>query len=232
MSFCVNCGVELAKTEKSCPLCMVEVKNPLAPFASEQMPLYADVPVAGVRRYRDLALPFCLLMLIPMSLCLVIDLLTTGNLSWSRYVALSLLLLAIFTLPPLFMERINIMLCIVLDWTGTVGFLFVLDRMTPGNWYMAVAMPFAVVAGIAAILLAAFFVYLSASRWVRGAASLIVTALLAVAADLLVKRFTEAERPIGWSLFVVAPCIVLAAVALVINRNAVLKERVKQRFFV
>ena len=29
MSYCVNCGVELEKSEKACPLCGIEVKNPV-----------------------------------------------------------------------------------------------------------------------------------------------------------------------------------------------------------
>ena len=32
MSYCVNCGVELEKSEKCCPLCGVEVHNPLDPY--------------------------------------------------------------------------------------------------------------------------------------------------------------------------------------------------------
>ena len=31
MSYCVNCGVELEKSEKKCPLCGVEVINPKEP---------------------------------------------------------------------------------------------------------------------------------------------------------------------------------------------------------
>ena len=31
MSYCVNCGVELEKSEKRCPLCGVEVINPAQP---------------------------------------------------------------------------------------------------------------------------------------------------------------------------------------------------------
>ncbi|MEG1385319.1 MAG: hypothetical protein RSD08_08485, partial [Oscillospiraceae bacterium] len=31
MSYCVNCGVELAESEKRCPLCNTEVINPSKP---------------------------------------------------------------------------------------------------------------------------------------------------------------------------------------------------------
>ena len=31
MSYCVNCGVELEKSEKRCPLCGVEGINPAQP---------------------------------------------------------------------------------------------------------------------------------------------------------------------------------------------------------
>ncbi len=32
MSYCVNCGVELDRSEKACPLCGVEVLNPRQPY--------------------------------------------------------------------------------------------------------------------------------------------------------------------------------------------------------
>ena len=32
MSYCVNCGVELSPSEKTCPLCSVEVVNPRQPY--------------------------------------------------------------------------------------------------------------------------------------------------------------------------------------------------------
>lgn len=32
MSYCVNCGVELADSERRCPLCHTEVHNPRQPY--------------------------------------------------------------------------------------------------------------------------------------------------------------------------------------------------------
>ena len=36
MSYCVNCGVELAPSEKRCPLCGVEVVNPAKPWTEPE----------------------------------------------------------------------------------------------------------------------------------------------------------------------------------------------------
>ena len=47
MSYCVNCGVELAASERRCPLCGVEVINPREPF--DENGERPEMPTAGQR---------------------------------------------------------------------------------------------------------------------------------------------------------------------------------------
>ena len=233
MSYCVNCGVELAETEQSCPLCFVEVKNPLKPFDPEIPPLYPDVPLRGVfTDRRDLILPFTLLLLLPVLMCLAADFLTSGSLDWSLYVIPVFLLLCVSLLPPLAMRRKRTFLCLCLDWIAVGIFLYTLDLMTPGTWFMAVAVPFLLGGGVIVLGIAAIFVYRLILRLVKTAIAMFAMGTLALFGDFLIKRYQQAQRPVGWSLLVFAPCLILGLVLLVANHNQRLKDQMKQRFFV
>ena len=235
MSYCVNCGVELDETEKECPLCLVEVLNPISPYNPRAERHYPDLPIYGFKQNgQDLVPPLALLMSVPISLSIVLDLLTSGRISWSFYVAASLLLLTVFVLPPLAMNmnQPKAMLCIFLDYVGILAYLYAVDYWIAGNWFWNVAMPLSAVGGALAIGQVYFFMRFRVRKLVMfsiASASLGLTTLML---DILVKRHKANGRVVGWSLFVLVPCIIGSALALVINNNAHLKEQVKQRFFI
>ena len=88
MSYCVNCGVELEKSEKNCPLCGVEVINPARPYddkAVRPYPKRLDPINARINR-QFIASVLSICMAFPAVLCLAINLSLNGSLSWSLYV--------------------------------------------------------------------------------------------------------------------------------------------------
>ena len=237
MSYCVNCGVELADTEKACPLCFVEVINPKNPYNPDFERHYPNIPVAGVvSHHRDLILPVGMVMLIPVFICVTCDLLTTRRLSWSPFVVASLALLSGFLLPPLAMSltRSKVMACLGIDWVVLFFFLLALDRMTPGRWFAPVALPFLAVAGLVSFGLASLLLYVVSHRLVRIALTFFAIGLLSLCCDFLIKQNASEnfQFPVGWSLFVLVPCLLIGVLLIVINHNQRLKEDMRQRFFV
>lgn len=236
MSYCVNCGVELSDTEKNCPLCFVEVQNPKKPFDPNTPRRFSDIPIRGIRaHHRDLVLPIALLMLIPMIICFVCDYLPTGSFDWSGYVAATLILLATFILPPMAMRltREKILLCFFLDWLVTICFMYMLNSMTDGGWFLPSAFPIVLISGSIVILLAAIFSYIPLRKLVRSALILDAVGLISLVIDFFIKRHIGFTRfPVNWSLFVFIPCLILSIVFFIINRNKKLKEQFRQRFFV
>ena len=232
MSYCVNCGVELAETEKICPLCGVAVVNPAKPVSPAVRRSYPNVPVAGYRYgYRDAVAPISVFMLIPMSISVVCDALTNGRLSWSVYILASTALAFILIVPPLYLGGRRILLCLLFDWVGTALFLYVLDLATQGRWFFPVALPLSGAAGAAVLLLTAYLIKCRPYKLVMTALVLFLSGLFCVLAELLIDRYLQWEPTLGWSLYVLIPCALLALVALLINRSPRLKERVKQRIF-
>ena len=88
MSYCVNCGVELQKSEPRCPLCGTEVINPNEPREEKPARPYPShvehLDKTVDRRY--IASFISLLLLIPLFTVMLANILVSGKLSWSYYV--------------------------------------------------------------------------------------------------------------------------------------------------
>ena len=95
MSYCVQCGVKLADTEKNCPLCGTPVQNPNVTEPSAEKPIYPAQqfsPVAMRAQRNTVLLITAVVMLIPVLTTLISDLSISGTVTWSRYVLAGFLL--------------------------------------------------------------------------------------------------------------------------------------------
>ena len=84
MAYCVHCGVELAATEKRCPLCGTPVHDPACPAPEEVQPTYPGAPVKETK-HGALAV-LALALLIPFLSVLACNLTIQGRITWARYV--------------------------------------------------------------------------------------------------------------------------------------------------
>ncbi len=88
MSYCVHCGVELAPSEESCPLCKTPVLDPNQPWSEPEERPYPErlevVPTKIDHRYG--AKLASLFLLIPMAAVLFSDLILDQHMTWSAYV--------------------------------------------------------------------------------------------------------------------------------------------------
>jgi len=109
MSYCVNCGVELSKYHKSCPLCQTEVQNPNAPEALDNTdyPNYRINTVSEKKRIRRLITGGILTIqcLVYSIISVFIDLLTSNGLGWSLIVTASFALVWFSVAYPFFRKR-------------------------------------------------------------------------------------------------------------------------------
>ncbi|MCK4259305.1 MAG: hypothetical protein KAX49_10030 [Halanaerobiales bacterium] len=144
MSYCVNCGVELAKTEKNCPLCNVEVINPAEENNSANellFPLYKKIK-KQVKKDKEPnimgGIIYSSFLSIPIFITLVLDLLISKGITWSFYPIISVLLFGIFTMLPLFVIKNNPLGIVTIDTVAVLIFLLLLDCYTDAvtwAWY-------------------------------------------------------------------------------------------------
>lgn len=155
MSYCVNCGVELAPSEPVCPLCHTEVQNPRQPFdrkAPQPFPARLDL----FRPQSDrgfIAAILTLVLLLPAAICLACDVAYTSSAGWSMLVIGAVAMLWVFIVPALFIRRHPILFGLILDTAALLGYLFVVERFAArGLWFQHLALPIVVmVAGLFAV---------------------------------------------------------------------------------
>lgn len=135
MSYCVECGVELAEYHKKCPLCDTPVLNPNKSFdfSKNEYPIFKKHHSVINRRKvaRQLTgfiLTMCFLMvaMIPG----IIDLHANSTITWSIYPILSASLLWVSIAIPFFKKRITFFREFSITWTAIAVFCLILNFIT------------------------------------------------------------------------------------------------------
>ncbi|MBO4384981.1 MAG: zinc ribbon domain-containing protein [Clostridia bacterium] len=233
MSYCVNCGVELAASEKRCPLCGVEVINPSSPFDPTAARPYPDRHEAI--RHRAIrvvaARVLSLLMAIPFILVLLLDLIEDGSMSWSLIPAASIAFAFLaFVFPCLFKKPI-LWMFMIFSTLAAAAYLFVLHIILKGGWYYLFALPLTAMTGAATIGIYLMIRSKKASLPLK----LIIILLIIMVFVLLVQLVTElnfrGEIRFDWSLYVAVSCGMLSLVVLIVGRLYRKSERFRKKLF-
>jgi len=229
MSYCVNCGVELSDNEKKCPLCMTEVINPKKPYAPTEKRNYPNTPVFGYKSgYRGLLAPLALLMLIPVVICITANILTSGEITWSGYIVISILLSWLYIFPPLAAKKARPLLYLSLDIIGAAVFLYYVNLFSGGDWFFGIALPLTVTVGVIVFLLTVLFIRVPMLMLNRAAVTLFSAAVLAGCIEYVLDlRYVGHAEP-DWSVYVIITLCILSLCCLLLSRNKKLKERARR----
>lgn len=148
--YCVNCGVKLADTEKSCPLCGTVCYHPDIP-RKKAVPLYPN------KRNPELQVSskaihgvLLVLFLLPILITLLCDLQLNRTVVWSGYVAGALLLTYVTFVLPFWFHRPNPVIFVPCDFVAAGLFLLYINFAVDGDWFMSLAFP--VVGGVGLIV--------------------------------------------------------------------------------
>ena len=172
-----------------------------------------------------------LMLLIPPIVCLICDVLGAGAITWSAYVIGATAMAYVYVLVPFAAEKPHPWLCLALDCAVTLLFLYAIAAHSAGDWFLPLALPLTLSA--AAALAAALLLFRKCrAKFVRLAGLLAAAGLLCAAIDLTVSLYTGRSPVLYWSLFVLAPCLILALVSLVLNKRVQFKEEMRRRFFI
>ncbi len=231
MSYCVQCGVRLEPSEKHCPLCGVEVINPVQPFddqAPRPYPSQLDPITERINR-RFIGAMITIALVFPAVLCATINYSLDQTLTWSWYV-MGALGLVWFVLVPYYWLRKRTLNR--LFWPVVVVLLLFLLlvawRSGDLSWYLPLAVPLV----MAPALLLYTTLFLVNRRLIRGfvipALALFSAGLLVLAIELILDA---AHGPIqlNWSLYALIPCTAVAVVFLAVARKRSIFEQIKRR---
>lgn len=234
MSYCVNCGVELADNQERCPLCGTAVLNPAEPGRKLSAPPFPSDMLDGTihRRHRAAFVAIAILLLIPLLTCLVCDIALNEIMTWSRYVVAGFIIIYAFVFPPAFIRRHRVTISIIIDWLALVLFLWMICSFTGGSWFWPFALSVSTVS-----LGMIYIVYILArhSPWnflKIGSVVLGASGLFSLYIEWIINRTFFDGKPMLWSFFTMIPCVVLCILLAFVDSNKELKQAIKKRFFI
>lgn len=237
MSYCVNCGVELAPSEKSCPLCKVPVQNPASPWVEPQSTPYPKRVESIINRVdrRYGALLAGVGLVVPVLCSLLIDILMTHTLTWSGYVTGACLCLFVWVLLPMLVKgRHSLYLYMLYDELALQLYLCWICFVTVGiPAYLTLVLPL----GLLPYAFANGFVPIVCSKKLTNtlyvpAIAAYMAAVLCVLIELTIDLNNTPNFEPMWSLIAAVPCIVIGVMLILIEGKKNLKDKIHRRLFI
>ncbi len=139
--YCIKCGVELADSERKCPLCATPVyypglsNNPERPFPPTE-PKEDKINLRGL----NFILTFAVIL---SGIISVVADLNTGlpGISWSMLVVGALVLAYVVVVLPLWFVRRSPAIFVPVDFAVAAIYVWYISFTTGGDWYFTLALP-------------------------------------------------------------------------------------------
>lgn len=231
--YCIKCGVELADSENSCPLCLTRVYHPDIERPAAD-PLFPDNPVhrkQTVSRAGGLFIVtsmFVLGILLPF----ICDMKLNGSATWSGLVIGAVMLAYTVMVLPFWFARPNPVVFLPIDFAAAGLYLLFIDIYTGGNWFFSFALP--TVGGSALILTAV----VALCRYVRrgylyifGGAT-ILSGILILLIEFLLNLTFDLNKELVWSIYPFVACLLIGLMLIVIAISPALRTTLQKKFFV
>ncbi|MDF2685642.1 MAG: hypothetical protein K0S55_823 [Clostridia bacterium] len=234
MSYCVNCGVELGKSEKECPLCNCPVINPMQNNGNTEnvervWPQIEDKFDFWVER-RFYSIVFSIVLSVPAFICMLVDIAYTDTLSWSLYVVSAIMLAWVFIVLPILWRSALISTLLVADIAAILLFLSgIEDLMENTNWFLRLALPITMLIGIFAYIITRLIEENIIKRLYIYAFIFLSTGVLMAFIEVICDLYLAGSIKIIWSLYAIIPCFALSALLFFIERNKKLKSNAEKR---
>ena len=230
MSYCVNCGVELDASLKSCPLCNTPVLNPKQlTFTQAVPPFPKEKGQVEVVKRKDLALLLSVVLLSTAITCGLLNLLVYNKTLWSLTVIGACVLIWVFMIPVVIYTKLPTYFSILFDGTILAVYLYMLTWITPGrDWFFYIALPI--------VVLLTFLIECLTSLLLRTQAFLLVAtvcftelAILCVGIELFINLYLYDDLYLTWSAIVLTICVIIVITLLTLLSKKRLRDAVRRR---
>lgn len=230
--YCVNCGVQLGDSEKSCPLCGTVVFHPDIPRPQGE-PLYPEnrLPAPQVSS-RGAQIIATAVFLLPMLITFQCDLQISGGVTWSGYVIGALLTAYVIFVLPQWFRRPNPVVFSAVSFVTVGLYLLYINYAVDGDWFLSFAFPVTGAVGVIWVTVVTLLRYVRRGKlYIIGGALIALGAFMPVIELLLCVTF-EPLRFFGWSFYPLTALVLLGGtlIFLAINRRA--REKMERKFFI
>lgn len=158
--YCIKCGIELADSEKRCPLCDIEVYHPDIYIKHTSSP-YPDVHDAKKKiSKKGIIFLMSLMFVIPVIVLLLVDLKINSRVTWSGIANLAICLGYAVVVLPMWFKKPNPVVFVPLDFALAGGYLLYINEYADGTWFLSFAFPVCAVFLLIATAATVLFKYL------------------------------------------------------------------------
>ena len=230
--YCIKCGVELADSEKVCPLCGTRVFHPdlpcgqgETPYPPDHRPRAEEVSRAGV------LFVLTVLFLLPAVVSVLCDWRLSGGIVWSGYVVGGLLLLYVTVVLPLWFKRPNPVIFVPVDFAAIILYLLYIDLATGGHWFLTFAFPVAGSIGVLITTMVALLRYVRRGYLYIFGGALIAAGGLAMLLEFLLNLTFGVHQTFFWSFYPLAAGVLLGVMLIIIAVCPPLRRSLHRKFF-
>ena len=230
--YCIKCGVELADSEKRCPLCGTPVFHPDLPRNLTEPPYPADRRIRREDVNRSgILFVLTVVALLPAILSLLCDWRINGTIVWSGYAAGAIGLHYVMIVLPLWFLHPNPVIFVPVDFAAIGLYLLYIDFATGGHWFLSFAFP---VTGAIGLLVTAVVVL---TRYLHGGwlyiygGAFILAGGLALLIEFLINLTFQLHETFFWSFYPLAAGVILGLMLIVIAICKPLRESLQRKFF-
>lgn len=231
MSYCVNCGVELEPSLKSCPLCHTPVINPNElQKAQVPSPYPKERGQVDVVKRRDFGILTSIVLIATSLSCLLLNLFVFSGSMWSLFIIGACLLLFVLVFPVVIYTKLPIYIYFLFDGAAVGVYLYLITFNTADDrWFTKLALPIValitILVEIFSLLLRSFSVsFLTTSLYFFAEA-----AVLCVGIELLIDHYTGMPLRLVWSAIVLTVCSVIIVLLITLLSIRRLRDAVRRR---
>lgn len=229
--YCVKCGVELADTEKKCPLCQTRVYHPEL-FQGAAEPLYPQNQFpANPQKSRVLPILMTVLFAATVLVVLLCDLQLHRAVTWSGYVIGALLTGYVALVLPGWFRKPNPVIFVPCAFAAVIGYLLYIDLVTGGSWFLSFAFPVAGGIGLIVITLVTLLRYVRRGKLYTVGGCLIALGAFMLLVEFLLNFTFHRTAFVGWSLYPLVALVLLGGYLIFLAICHPVREAMERKFF-
>lgn len=231
--YCIKCGVELADSEKRCPLCFTRVYHPDLEMPDGD-PLFPDNPVIKRHTVTRAGSLFILtsLFLIALVMPLICNLSITGEVTWGGISASAIVLAYIIVVLPFWFKRPNPVVFVPVDHAAAALLLLHIDLFTDGNWFLSFALPTVGASCIISTAVIALCRYVRKGYLYIFGGATILSGMAIVLTEFLLNFTFDIHSRLVWSIYPCAAFLLIGLMLIIIAINPALRTTLEKKFFV
>lgn len=229
--YCIHCGVRLADTEKSCPLCgtvcfhpeLIRPKtDPLYPKDQHPQPQVSPTGVMSA---------LTILFLMPILITLLCDLRINDTITWSGYAAGAIGLVYELVLLPGWFRKPNPVIFVPCGFAAITLYLLYIALHTGGRWFLPFGLP--LMGGLCIIFTALITLlrYIKKGRlFIFGGCTMALGLFMPVVEYLAILSLDR--TPAGWSVYPFVALVLLGGYLIFLGICRPARESMERKFFI